>query len=223
MIANPTTKPPPRTATNVPREFAGQARLFCARIDSAAKTASAAVQQIAAGAQAIVRRRPSWRPEHFAGFERQWRRTIPDEGRIGLVIERCKRALTIAEFRLSGSSYEDIRWSQRFPENSVSLMLCTCRLTTPAAFEIKRHAIATLGIHAIARRYQRGFDNTDRAIQTDISELALNVSQLLSASSQTFALPCPSGFWVGAIDTVSVSGSPDQRLLNVRSFLHQLK
>jgi hypothetical protein len=194
MIATAPTELPTRSAPNVPHEFVGQARLFCARFASAAKTASAAVLQIGADARAIVQRRPTWRSEHLSGFERQWRQTIPDEGRIGLEIERSKRALIIAELRLTRSSYKDIRWSQPFPENSVSLMLCTCRLTTPAAFEIKRQAIATLGIHAIARRYQRGFDNTDRAILTDISELALNASQLLGANSQTFALPCPSGF-----------------------------
>jgi hypothetical protein len=208
-----------RTAPNVPHEFVGQARLFCARIEAAAKTASASALQIVDDAHAIVQRRLTWRPEHFPYFERQWRQTIPDEGRIGLAIERSKRALIIAAFRLSRSSYEDITWSQPIPERSVALMLRTFRLTTPAAVECKRLAIATLGIHAIARRYQRGFDNTDRAIQLDISELALNFSRLLDADSQTFTLACTSGFWVGAIDTVKISGLRDQRLLNVRSFL----
>jgi hypothetical protein len=222
MTADALTQPPARTAPNVPHEFVGQARLFCARIDAAAKTASAAVLQIGTDARAIVQRRPTWRSEHFSGFERQWRRTIPVEGRIGLEIERSKRALIISEFRLTRASYEDNRWSQPFPQNSICLMLCTLRLTTPAAFECTRRAIAALGIHAIARRYQRGFDNTDRAIQTDISELALNGTPLLSlgAESQTFAIPCHSGQWVGATETVRLLRGPDQRLLNVRSFLH---
>jgi hypothetical protein len=203
----------------VPREYVGQARLFCVRIEAAAKIASAAVQQIGADARAIVQHRSSWRAEHFPGFERQWRQTLPDEGRIGLAIERNKRELTIAEVRLSPSRYEDVRWSQPFLQHSLGLMLCTFRLTTPAAFEIRRQAIAIIGIHAIGRRYQRGFDNTDRAIQTDISELAVNGPQLLGADSPAFSIPCLSGIWVGAIEPVSVSGSSDQRLLNVRSFI----
>lgn len=93
MIADALTRPTPRLAPNVPHEFVGQARLFCARIDAAAKTASAAVRQIGADARAIVQRRPTWRREHFAGFERQWRQTIPDEGRIGLEVERGKELL----------------------------------------------------------------------------------------------------------------------------------
>lgn len=220
MIANVLTKLPAGTAPNVPHEFIGQARLFCARIDAAAKLASATVLQICADARAVVQRRPTWRAEHFSGFERQWHQTIPDEGRIRLEIARSKRALTITEFRLTRSSYEDIRWSHPFPEDSVGLMLCTFQLTTPAAFECKRLAIAILGIHAIARRYQRGFDNTDRAIQTDISELTMNVCRLQDADGQSFAIQCPSGQWVGSIETVSLSGAPDQQLLNVRSFLH---
>jgi hypothetical protein len=131
--------------------------------------------------------------------------------------------LIISELRLTRASYEDIRRSQPFPQNSVCLMLCMFRLTTPAAFECKRHAIAALGIHALARRYQRGFDNTDHAIKTDIAELALNTSRLLGAESQTFAISCPSGQWVGAIETASLSSGHDQRLLNVRSFLHHLQ
>jgi hypothetical protein len=213
------TNPSARTAPNVPHEFIGLARLFCARIEAASKTASASALQIAADAHAIVQRRLTWRPEHFPYFERQWRQTIPDEGRIGLAIERGKRALIIAEFRLSLSSYEDTTWSEPIPERSVALMLWTFHLSTPAAVECKRLAIGTLGTHAIARRYQRGFDNSDRAIQTDISELALNFSRLLRSDGKTFTLACTSGFWVGAIDTVKISGMRDQRLLNVRSFL----
>jgi hypothetical protein len=220
MIAEALTRLPARTAPNVPHEFAGQARLFCARIDAAAQAASVAVRQIGGDARAIVQRRSTWRREHLSGFERQWRQTIPDEGRIGLEVERGKGSLIISEFRLSRASYEDIRWSQPFPQNSVCLMLCTFRLATPAAFECKRLAIAALGIHALARRYQRGFDNTDHAIKTDISDLALNFSRLLGAESQTFAIPCHSGQWVGAIETVRLSSGPDQRLLHVRSFLH---
>jgi hypothetical protein len=74
----------------------------------------------------------------------------------------------------------------------------------------------------MGRRYQRGLDNTDGAILRDISELALNAPGLLAADSQTFALPCPSGVWVGAIETVRLSNGPDQRLLNVRSFIHRV-
>jgi hypothetical protein len=222
LYRSTTARPLIVAAPNVPREFVGQARLFCARIDAAAQAASAAVAQITADARAIIQRRPTWRPEHFTGFERQWRQTIPDEGRIDLAIERSKRALTITEVRLSCARYEDIRWSQPSPENSVTLMLCAFRLTTPAAFETKRLAVAALGFHAIARRHQRGIENSDRAILTDIFELALQCSRLLEADSQTFALPCPSGVWVGAIETVRISSGPDQRLLNVRSFLHHL-
>ena len=221
MIANVLTKLPAGTAPNVPHEFIGQARLFCARIDAAAKLASATVLQICADARAVVQRRPTWRAEHFAGFERQWHQTIPDEGRIRLQIARSKRALTITEFRLTRSSYEDIRWSHPFPEDSVGLMLCTFRLSgRPQPSNVSGLQSRSSESSAIARRYQRGFDNTDRAIQTDISELTMNVCRLQDADGQSFAIQCPSGQWAGSIETVSLSGAPDQRLLNVRSFLH---
>ena len=136
MIANALRKLPAGTAPNVPHEFIGQARLFCARIDAAAKIASSAVLQIGADARAVVQRRPTWRGEHFSGFERQWRQTIPDEGRIRLEIARSKRALIITEFRLTRSSYEDIRWSHPSPEDSVGLMLCTFRTHDARSFRM---------------------------------------------------------------------------------------
>jgi hypothetical protein len=208
-----------RNSRIVPHEFVGQARLFCTRIDDAAKTARVAAMQIAADAHAIVRRRPTWRPEHLSGFERQWRQTIPDEGRIGLEIERSKHTLTIAEFRLARGSYEDIRWSQPIAENAVVLTLHIFRFLTPAALDHKRVAIAILSIHTIARRYQRGFDNSDHALKTDIAELALNAERLLDVDAQTFAIRCPSGVWVGATEAISLSNGAEQRVLNVRSFL----
>jgi hypothetical protein len=52
MIADALTRPQPRLTPNVPHEFVGQARLFCARIDAAAKIASTAVRQIGAEARA---------------------------------------------------------------------------------------------------------------------------------------------------------------------------
>ncbi len=116
ITADATTKPPARTGPNVPCEFVGQAWLFRNRIDAAAKIASAATQRIGVDARTIVRRRRTWRSEHFPGFERQWRLTMPDEGGIGLAVGRSMHALTIAEFRLSLSSDKDIRWSKPFPK-----------------------------------------------------------------------------------------------------------
>jgi hypothetical protein len=216
-------KPSARGAPNVPHEFLGQARLFCSRIDAAAKAASAVARQIATDAHAIAQRRPTWRPEHLPGFERQWRHRMPDDGLIALEIERSKRTLTIAELRLARASYEDVRWSQSSPEDCVVLALRTFRFITPAGLEHQRIAIAGLGIHAIARRYQRGWDNTDAAIQADIAELPLHAARLDDVDSQTFSIPCLSGVWVGAIEVIRISSGPDQRVLNVRSFLNKEK
>jgi hypothetical protein len=216
-------KPTARGAPTVPREFVGQARLFCSRIDAAAKAANAAAREIATEAHSIARRRPTWRPEHLAGFERQWRHKMPYEGLVSLEIERNKRTLTIAELRLARASYEDVRWSQSSREDSVVLARRTFRFITPAGLDHQRIAIASFGIHAIARRYQRGLDNTDAAIQADIAELSLHIVRLVDVASQTFSIPCPSGVWVGAIEVIRISSGPDQRVLNVRSFLHEEK
>jgi hypothetical protein len=207
------------TDAHVPREFLGQARLFCERIKIATQCASAAVKQIASDAHAVVERRPRWRPEHFMGFEQQWRRTMPAEGRIGRVTNRGKRELLISETRLAFSNYKDIRWSRPELELSVALGRYSLQLSTPAAYRTGRSVLAIIGIHAIARWYERASDKTNEAIAGDIAELALHFPRLCDGNNEAFALPCISGRWVGAFELAAVSDGPDQLILYVRSFL----
>src|ERR1700759_5297701 len=101
-----------RPAPKIPREYFGQARMFCERIDSATKVLRTALLDLTSGARAIARHRTSWRSEHLPGFERQWRGTVPPEGRLSLQIQRSKRELMIDEVRVSRSLYEDDRWSK---------------------------------------------------------------------------------------------------------------
>jgi hypothetical protein len=109
------------TAPSVPREFLGQARLFCGRIDAATQAAGGAVRQIMGDARAIVKKRTRWRPEHLPGFEQQWRRTMPTEGRLGFEVGRGKHSLIIADIRLIFTKYEDVRWSEPEPTTSITL------------------------------------------------------------------------------------------------------
>jgi hypothetical protein len=95
-------------------------------------------------------------------------------------------------------------------------------MTTPTAFACKRRIIAGLSIHAIASRYRRGVDKTDRAIGTDIFELALNASRFRDGHCRTFSLHCPEGNWVGNLDTVQLSNGHYQQLLNIRCFLQHV-
>jgi hypothetical protein len=126
---------------------------------------------------------------------------------------------------MTQSNHEDDRWSDPEPAISVSLVHYTLQLTTPAACAYRREPLALIGIHALARRYQRGIDNTDLAIIADISALEMHVPRLISADNPinaddpAFSLSCASGVWVGAVETVRMSEGPDQRLLYVRSFL----
>jgi hypothetical protein len=204
---------------NVPREFLGLARLFCNRVKDTTQSAADAVGQIAEDARRIVEKRPRWRPEHLVGFERQWRHSMPPDGRLSLEIERGKRELRISETRLIHSTYKDVRWSRPEFEQSVSLACYTFQLTTPTAYVVRRSALAIIGIHAIARRYERGEDQTDEAIAADISELASNHARLCITDGEIFALPSASGVWVGGIETVALPDGRAQRLLYVKSFL----
>jgi hypothetical protein len=206
------------TGPNVPREFLGLGRLFCNRVLIATQSAATAMRQITEDARVIAEKRPRWRPEHLIGFERQWRRSIPPEGRISLEIERGKRELRISETRLIHSTYKDVRWARPELEPSVVLGRYTFQLTTPAAYSVRRSPLAIIGIHAIARRFERGENRTEEAIAADVSELASNYTGLCSGS-EGFSLPCPSGVWVGGIETATEPDGPTHRVLYVRSFL----
>jgi hypothetical protein len=199
----------------VPPEFTGMARAFRARIMESDLALQPAMSEIAAYANEIIQRRRTYRPEHFAGIERQWRLTIPETGRIGYATERTKDSLTIADIRLFSSCFRRLSWHDDAYENSLSMMIYSGRFM-PGQANIKSLPLSAISLHALARRYQRSFDNADIAVFRDLSYIALNVKGLLGLPS--FRQPAGNGAWLG--DTVLATYHDiEQRILATRTFI----
>jgi len=73
--------------------------------------------------------------------------------------------------------------------------------------------IASVSLHALARRFQRGWTTTDAAVMEDLRALAL-----WQGGGGEFSVPVADGFWVGSTRETTFAGQT-QRSLLVRTFL----
>lgn len=64
--------------------------------------------------------------------------------------------------------------------------------------------IASISLHALARRYQRGFDTTDSAILSELRELALRHAGIVEALGD-FAVAGDGGAWCGEVASTQVA------------------
>jgi hypothetical protein len=87
----------------------------------------------------------------------------------------------------------------------------------PRTVESRTSSIALIGLHALGRRYQRGFANDDAAIMADFLTLAMNYGKL--RMMQKFFLPVGGGSWAGRATWIP-SSDADATPLHVRTYLH---
>ena len=74
--------------------------------------------------------------------------------------------------------------------------------------------IVSVSLHALARRFQRGFDTTDGAILSELRELALRHTSIIKASSD-FSVAFDGGCWVGEVARTETFAAP---VLAIRTF-----
>lgn len=134
-----------------------------------------------------------------------WRRQ-PDPGRLALFAEFDGDKLRVAEQRVSTAK---MRFAD-FEEAALSIGLHLV-VMQPPHFREERAIIADIGMHALARRYQRVADHSDAAVLADLKALAPKWRD----TAGEFRVPAPSGGeWIGAVTTVR--GAP---VLAVRTFV----
>jgi hypothetical protein len=96
----------------------------------------------------------------------------------------------------------------------------------PPSFSDVSVCVAVVGLHAIARRYERGTGREDAAVRRDLLTLAPGYVATFQDNDEIedgddFSIPAPAGggFWIGA---ASQSGGADPVLL-VRTFVETHK
>lgn len=205
-----------RATRSVPAEFAGHARVFRNRILANDDRVGPAIGAITAYARDVLRRRHTYRPEHFKHLERAWRLTIPDMGRLAYAAKQGRDSLTIADTRICSSTFHKAAWMSDFGEHSLTLIIYSGRFTS-GHIDIESVPLSTVSLHALARRFQRSFDSSDQAVLRDLSLISRNANDLLNTSS--FRQPAGDGAWHGETVTVATCEKPAQRILATRTFI----
>lgn len=154
-----------------PREFIGLARALRAEIREEDAPATRAIQALIRRLHARAQRHPVPRQAELIDAARAWRERLPTGARLALSVELKAKALAIDELRLTGIDFRFVDWPIDDLEPAVSVLharLCVA----PHKFELETPILACCSLHALARRFQRGFDTSRAAIFNDLGALA---------------------------------------------------
>ena len=131
------------------------------------------------------------RPDELAGVARAWRTLIPTGGRLALNIEVERKTIAIDELRVSSIDFRFRNWPSDDFEPGLAIIHVRLRIAPKTGFEFKSPIVACTSLHAIARRFQRGFDTSRTAVLADAAALA-NLP-----NGDTWELAVRDGRWVG--------------------------
>ena len=200
---------------SVPAEFVGKARAFRARIGAEDAVVGQTIQRIVAPLEARRRRKATFRAEQLIDAERAFRR-VPAAGRLTLNIERDKHGLRIEEFRAAAGDFRFCSWADGATDPDVGVVKVVLQATSWGAVGATSNIVASVSLHALARRFQRGFNISDEAILGELRGLALRHAEIIEALGE-FSIACDGGSWVGEVAKAEIAGV-SVAMLAVRTF-----
>lgn len=182
----------------VPSEFVGLARDLIRRIAASHRAADARRSALLAPfrpAESIRIFMPTPRPGAMTRLASRLRTAAP-LCRLRLTVEHEGDGLTVAEAWLMPAAVENDNWAGEEP----ALALLQRRLEIgPLRFVDEHRYVAGVGLHGLARRYERCADRSDTAVLGDLAALAEGYAAA-AASGGEFEIPVPSGGrWIGAV------------------------
>jgi hypothetical protein len=198
----------------VAAEFLGQARALVQRLAEIDDRAGPLADDILARARDRWRKHPSPRDETLRGIERRWRDELNSLARLDFGAWREARRLKIVEIRAAPIAYTELEWESSEPGIAIA---GTRLLLEPGRFTIDVKILATVGLHSLARRYQRAFGvGADEDVVRSIADLARHRLHLKSPD-QEFAVPDETGGgeWRGSIEETARHGV----ITNVRTYV----
>jgi hypothetical protein len=179
----------------VPREFIGRARDLLKRLGEADARIEPAVRAVMMPLLRRLDRRPVLRRDMLIDAERRWRNLVPAFGRLAMEVDgENLRSPCFIELRVVRGVSRRATWPDEGQEPGV--------LVGWHAVEFDERAmaswfvsLASVSLHALARRYQRGWDTSDTAIFAELAVLAHDFRQAVALPR--FAVAVPGGAWVG--------------------------
>jgi hypothetical protein len=147
--------------------------------------------------QARRRRSKTFRPADLIDAERQFR-ALPSAGRLPLKIERDKHGLKIQELRCAAGKIRFAEWANDASDPDIGIMRIELTAVSWGPAFVAGDLIASLSLHALARRYQRGFDTSDAAILSELRAMAMCHADIVETLGD-FAIAGDGGCWVGEV------------------------
>jgi hypothetical protein len=141
-------------------------------------------------------------PRHklLAALPDIYRATLPTTGRLRLTASWKNKELRITELRAQGTAITGLDWQEDEP--AVALVLHALRIepaAKPPVFREHHQTLAGLGLHALARHYQRAAMPGDESVIRDLAALATACPPALAKGGE-FGIPvADDGVWVGAV------------------------
>jgi hypothetical protein len=188
----------------VPAEFIGKARAFRMAVAAEHPRAIATIDRIGQPLRAQVRLRQTPTASGLARAAAAWRSQVPAAGRLDLVIKQAASRLAITETRVGPAEFRFDFWSEGVAETAI-LITRTTLAVSGGQFKFDTILLASVSLHALARRYQRAFDNSDAAVGADLFALASSLSGAVDAGDE-FAVPLGDGRWVGNVTEIEDRG-----------------
>jgi hypothetical protein len=196
----------PHSRDHVPVEFVGLARVLRTRLALADAEARAEMLHFLTP----LRPRPGFTPEapRDALLRRRARRwsDLPSCGRLAAYAAFEGGQLSLAELRAVPTKMTFPGWDGP-PEPAISI-ISWAAVCDPPHFIERRRTLADAGLHAVARRYQRGVGRDDNEVLKDLLPLGT------TARAGEFAIPAGGGRWIGSVTLVR-----DAPVLAVRTFV----
>jgi hypothetical protein len=205
----------PEQMAIVPAEFVGKARALRSRLLAIDLATGPAIDMITKPVVERWRRHPVPRAETLAGLARIWPLHIPSFGLLDRAIDLDKRSLRILELRAGANNFHFAGWRDDAKEPGVSLT-AICLEIAPHRFRFDMLTIASVSLHCLSRRYQRGMAITDADVFADLRSLAQAHGKLDRAQpGEDFTVQVADGKWVGSCTMITGNGP----VLMARTFL----
>ncbi len=170
----------------VPAEFLGRARLLRDKISVAHQTWLDAAVDLTAPLMPRGNFTPTFTKQSLRVTRARWR-DLPEWGRLGIAAVNGGDELKIAETRLAPFAVTMPEWAND-AELCVAIQLCALEMVLPAHFTTKIRAIAVVGLHGLARRFERGIDRSDKSVLRDLSVFGKSWSEAVRSPDGEFAI-----------------------------------
>lgn len=212
----------------VPRESLGQARLFRNRVAAADDRIRAAMPAIIGPLRPRVHRtlRPQLAIREIDDALRGWQTAVTDEFTLDGRLRTHRRNFALAELRPTCDRIAAVGWEDAASgQDAISIAWHLLRMRG-AAVEFVVAPVATMTLHAVARRIERGDGREHSKI---VDDLALLAAYVLAGKRPieppptlpvTAEVPLPGGRWVGQWVTARDAGRHrDFKMFQAQTFL----